>query len=497
MSERSGKAPEPLAQLRHDLRTPINQIIGYGEMLQEDAVRDGHAGYVGDLQKIQDAARTLLGLINTKLQDGVQLSAAAAPAPAHPAKVAPQAMHGDAGQAPQEADDALARFAGHVLAVDDNASNREVLARRLERHGLTVTTAVDGQDALDKIAGQAFDLVLLDVMMPVLDGYSVLRRMKADPATKDVPVIMISALDEIESVVRCIEAGAEDYLPKPFNPTLLRARIGACLEKKALRDAERLHLHTIEQTKRRLDEELSDAATYVRSIFPAPVDAPLRVDWKQQPCTELGGDAFGYHWIDADHFAVYLLDVCGHGVGASLLSVTAINVIRSGALPNTDLRDPGAVLAALNNAFLMERQNDLYFTMWYGVYHAPSRTLRHASGGHPPALLVMPGTASAAGAVSSRLLEKGMIIGAMEDLPFSSSSCTVPPGACLLVICDGCYEILRPDGRTLEFEDFEAFMRDRAMEPEALDALYAWAQEHSGGRGLDDDFSIVRIRFPA
>jgi sigma-B regulation protein RsbU (phosphoserine phosphatase) len=115
--------------------------------------------------------------------------------------------------------------------------------------------------------------------------------MKADPQTRHIPVIMISALDELDSVIRCIEAGAEDYLPKPFNPTLLRARISACLEKNALREAEQRNLRVIEETQRRLNEELAEAANYVRSIFPPPVESPLRIDWKYQPSTELGGDA--------------------------------------------------------------------------------------------------------------------------------------------------------------------------------------------------------------
>ena len=132
--------------------------------------------------------------------------------------------------------------------------------------------------------------------------------------------------------------------------------------------------------------ELAEAANYVRSILPEPTLSPLRIDWKYQPSTELGGDAFGYHWIDPDHFAVYLLDVCGHGVGASLLSVTAMNVIRSGSLPKTEFRDPGAVLSGLNNAFLMEKQNNMYFTIWYGVFNKTTRQVIYACGGHPPAL---------------------------------------------------------------------------------------------------------------
>ena len=287
-------------------------------------------------------------------------------------------------------------------------------SRRLQRQGMKVETATDGQQALEFARNRPFDVVLLDTMMPGLDGFSILQQLKSDPQTRHIPVIMISAVVELDSVIRCIEAGAEDYLPKPFNPILLRARISACLEKKVLRAAEQQHLQTIEETQRRLGEELAEAANYVRSILPPPCERPLRVDWKYQPSTELGGDAFGYHCIDPDHFVVYLLDVCGHGVSASLLSVTAIIVIRSGSLPNTDFRDPGAVLSALNNAFPMEKQNDMYFTIWYGVYHVPSRTLRYASGGHPPALLLEPSAGGAA--TSEQLRSPGLIVGAMENL---------------------------------------------------------------------------------
>jgi phosphoserine phosphatase RsbU/P len=138
----------------------------------------------------------------------------------------------------------------------------------------------------------------------------------------------------------------------------------------------------------RLQQELHDAERYVLSILPAPVAEPIAVDWLFVPSTELGGDSFGYQWIDGEHFALYLLDVCGHGVGSVLLSITVANTLRSGALQNTDFRRPEAVLGSLNQAFQMENQNGLYFTIWYGVYHRPTGTLRYASAGHPPPILV-------------------------------------------------------------------------------------------------------------
>ena len=160
---------------------------------------------------------------------------------------------------------------------------RRGIGSGLLRHGLTVEVAVDGIDALAQLEAKPFDLVLLDIMMPELDGYEVLKRMKASDNLRHIPVVMISALDELESVVRCIEAGAEDYLSKPFNPTLLRARIGACLEKKALRDQEQEYLATIETTQKRLKRELDDATTYVRSILPEPETKPYPIDWVYTP----------------------------------------------------------------------------------------------------------------------------------------------------------------------------------------------------------------------
>src|SRR5215813_10401089 len=124
-----------------------------------------------------------------------------------------------------------------LLVVDDIEDNRFALSRRLARQGyLNVTSAADGRQALDLLNSRPFDLVLLDIMMPNVNGYEVLSAMKADERLRHIPVIMISAVDEIDSVIRCIELGAEDYLPKPFNPTLLRARVGACLERKRLHD---------------------------------------------------------------------------------------------------------------------------------------------------------------------------------------------------------------------------------------------------------------------
>ena len=145
-----------------------------------------------------------------------------------------------------------------LLVVDDNEDNRYTLMRRLKREGYeNLTFAENGQEALDCLAEKSFDLILLDIMMPVLNGYETLERVKSDMRLRNIPVIMVSAVDQIDSVVQCIERGAEDYLPKPFNAAVLRARVRACLEKKWLRDQEAVYLKQIEVEKKRADDLLN------------------------------------------------------------------------------------------------------------------------------------------------------------------------------------------------------------------------------------------------
>jgi CheY-like chemotaxis protein len=235
------------ARLRHELRTPVNTIIGYAEMLSEDAPTLGGDEFVPDLLKIQDAANRFLSLIE-EVVNFARIEAG---------EIAPDLRTDETSSLLEEAlttvqtlettshQAASIETNGHILVVDDNAINRDILSRYLERLNHTAVTAEGGRQALDILAQQSFDLVLLDVMMPGMNGYQVLEAVKSNPALREIPVIMISALDEVDSVVRCVEMGAEDYLPKPFNPVLLKARLDACLEKKRLRDKEIEYLQQV------------------------------------------------------------------------------------------------------------------------------------------------------------------------------------------------------------------------------------------------------------
>lgn len=241
----------------------------------------------------------------------------------------------------------------------------------------------------------------------------------------------------------------------------------------------------LQMTQTRLSEELTEATNYVFSILPVPRDAGPRTRWMLVPSTELGGDSFGYHEIDSDHIAFYLLDVCGHGVGAALLSVTAINVLRSAALPNTDFRDPGAVLSALNEAFPMEKQNNMYFTIWYGVHKRSTGELRYASAGHPPSVLCKSG-----GEVLT-LSTPGIAIGMMPDMAYRTKLGEIASGDRLHLVSDGTFEVETAPGEMLAFSHFV----EKLSASETPEMVLEWVRGLNGPGPLPDDFSLLTIDF--
>lgn len=211
-------------QIRADLRDPLSAVTGYTEMLIEASRESGHGARIADLERVLAAARKLLDLstdiaaLATHAPNPVQLTKGATLAEGVLAKI--RAVQDHHAQPDRQ---------GSLLVVDDSATTRDLLAKQLARKGYFVNTAASGQEALERMTEQQFDLVLLDVLMPELDGIGVLLRMKNDARLHEVPVIMISALDEMDSVVRCLELGAADFVSKPFHPTLLEARINSAM----------------------------------------------------------------------------------------------------------------------------------------------------------------------------------------------------------------------------------------------------------------------------
>ena len=227
-----------LDSMRLEMRTPLNLVIGYSELCQELVQEMGKPKLNADLQKINAAARNLLALFeSSSFPSEMEIVSKSKPGASARATLGRgAARHPVEG----EADESRTK-SGNILIADDNEMNRDMLCRRLERQGYQVTEVEDGQQVLDIVKTRGFDLILLDVVMPRMNGLETLKHLMADESQRHLPIIMLSALDEIENVVRCIEIGAEDYVTKPFNPVLLNARITASLEKKRLRDQERAH----------------------------------------------------------------------------------------------------------------------------------------------------------------------------------------------------------------------------------------------------------------
>ncbi|MGD2015733.1 MAG: SpoIIE family protein phosphatase [Desulfobacterales bacterium] len=253
----------------------------------------------------------------------------------------------------------------------------------------------------------------------------------------------------------------------------------------------------LEQTEdlKRLNNEISDAAGYVKAVLPkAIISGTLITNWKFIPSASLGGDSFGYHWIDDNHFAVYLLDVSGHGRGAALLSVSVINVLRSLALPKTDFCDPQQVLTSLNKAFPGGQHNDMFFTIWYGVYDKSSEQLVYSSGGHPPALLFSRSDSNQIR--MEQLRTPNFIMGGKQDVDYQSKIQEINRPSRLYVFSDGVYDITKKDGSIWGINKFMEFsLQSFNMEQSNLDFLLSYTEELAQKKEFDDDFTILEIAF--
>lgn len=384
-----------------------------------------------------------------------------------------------------------------VLLVDDQAMIGEAVRRMLAGQAdIDYHYHGDPTTALQKAADVKPTVVLLDLVMPDLDGMTLLKFLRANPATREVPVIVLSSKEEPLTKAESFGLGANDYLVKLPDPIELIARVRhhsagyiAQLERNEAYLA-------LERSQKALAHELAQAAAYVRSLLPAPLEGDIATDWRFIPSVQLGGDSFGYHWLDDERFAVFLLDVSGHGVKSALLSMTAMNALRTRTLPDVDFGEPASVLGALNDAFQMELYEGMYFTIWYGVFHKSTRRLVFGNAGHPPALLVSGG----AGAITvDKLGEAGFPIGMLPGMPFGSSETTLPAAANVFLFSDGAYEITKPDGAMWTLDEFaEELRRD---DPSAgladLGRVERVIREVRQVAQFEDDVSMLEIRFIA
>jgi serine phosphatase RsbU (regulator of sigma subunit) len=241
-----------------------------------------------------------------------------------------------------------------------------------------------------------------------------------------------------------------------------------------------------------LERELRKANTYVQALLPPPLsEGEIRTEWLFEPCSKLGGDAFGYGRLSDNRFLFYMMDVSGHGAGAAMHSVAVMNLLRQRALPGADMSRPEEVLRALNAMFQMEDHAGMYFTMWYGVYDGASRELHFTSAGHHPAFLVPPGRGEAIA-----LRTRSGLVGADPGTIFRSDKVLVPPGGAIYLFSDGVFEIVTKGGVQWGLGDFVPYLTS----PGALDRgecqrLYKDVRGLAQSGSLEDDFSLLVLNF--
>jgi sigma-B regulation protein RsbU (phosphoserine phosphatase) len=477
MSTDSSSHVSLLAHLRHELRTPINAIIGYSEMLLEElATEEDGASEPSDraisceLQNIQDCGSQLLFLVNTILGPTQQENSQDNFDPSilketlrvklqTPAQTVTNSCQQLFNRVPAEfiadldriqtaaesllkAIDNLVELSENslsegkieqtpslitdfanssssqnlaaapvsfdentILVVDDNETNRDLLSRQIEAQGYQVAVAANGQQALQMIQTGQYDLILLDIIMPEMNGYEVLKWLRNSP-WRHIPVITISALDEIDSVVKCIEMGAEDYLSKPFNSVLLRARIGACLEKKRLRDQESLYLDRLALANQeitslnerlqaeniRLNAELDVTRRLQQMMLPKEKELVeiegLEIAGFMQPADEVGGDY--YDVLESNGLVkIGIGDVTGHGLESGVLMIMVQTAVRT--LIENNETDPKKFLDVLNRTIYKNVQrmdSDKNLTLCLMDYQEGKLSL---SGQHEEIIIVRSG----------------------------------------------------------------------------------------------------------
>ena len=544
-----------------------------------------------------------------------------------------------------------------ILVVDDEKMNIDLLVGILS-DTYQILVARNGPDALKRAhTAPQPDLILLDVMMPDMDGYETCRKLKSDEETKDIPIIFVTVKDAEEDETRGFTLGAVDYIRKPISPEILKVRIkthlslyeinqklamlnqasqlfnsaldwqqvlksvlgemhqlmnimatsfwlidpetgelacqhatgpgnekiidwrlthGTGIVSRSARTGEiinvddvfsneyhfdevcktagiepcsmlsipfkmkgkvigvlqlldeakgrftedviqfvepivgaaasaiensRLYMKAQEQkeaaikARNRLQAELNEALNYVKALLPAPINENrIRVDWRFLPCSVLGGDSFGYHWIDDRHFAMYLVDVAGHGVGAALLSVSVMNTLSSQVLQDIDFREPRQVLEELNEIFPCEKHNGMFFTIWYGVYNKSSGKLMYCSGGHPAAILLT--DAAGKKREEKHLFTKNIVIGAVPQCHFIQKDVTIQLPASLYIFSDGVFEIEKKEGIYWQFEEFVDLLTNLSQDRSAvLDNLISYTKELNCSPDFKDDYTILEIEF--
>jgi phosphoserine phosphatase RsbU/P len=382
-----------------------------------------------------------------------------------------------------------------ILVVDDVAENRDLLLRRLTRLGFSqIDQAANGIEALAAISAKDYDLVLLDIMMPELDGFGVLEALKRDGRINELPILVISALSEIEPVVRCIELGAADFIVKPFNPTLLRARVLSTLEKKALNDLTRDEL-------RRKQLELNEARTLQLALSPPPFAGTisgrsLSIEVLLEPAKEVGGDVVDHFRIGDDMIVLALGDVSDKGAGAALMMARTHALLRAlTARPDAAalFREPQHALGIVNGVLADGNESCMFVTFLLASLDLATGKLAYVRAGHIP-----PFHRNGTGKVARLGCMGGPPLGLVENTVYKAETVALAPGDHLLIVTDGFTEAHDPQNEVYGEARVEAFLTNiSSSEGDLLKRLAREVRTFEAGRPAFDDMAALLLSFSA
>ncbi|MBK7317148.1 SpoIIE family protein phosphatase [Candidatus Villigracilis affinis] len=383
-----------------------------------------------------------------------------------------------------------------ILIVDDEPFNVDYLEQELEDLNYITATAVNGQDALEKIVSESPDLVLLDIMMPIMDGFSVLEKVKADPAIRNIPIIVISANNDLQSVVKGIQLGAEDYLPKPFEPTLLKARIQSSLEKKHLRDMQDLYLKSLER-------EMNIARDIQKEFLPAQLpDVPgWEIASYFEAAKEVAGDFYDAFTLPDGTLTFLVADVCGKGIGAALFMTLFRSLIHAASI--SDQFSPGQEqkslspaerlqhVISLTNNYVAEthEESNMFATVFIGILDPVSGKLSYINGGNEPPLIV-----GKDGKVHTTLTRTGPAIGAIAQAKFTVKETTLASDDLLVAFTDGIPDTQNIDGEFFGNERLRELLMNHSSPTQLLNEIEVDLKQFIGEAEQFDDITLLAIK---
>ncbi|HMZ45023.1 MAG TPA: SpoIIE family protein phosphatase [Anaerolineales bacterium] len=383
-----------------------------------------------------------------------------------------------------------------ILIVDDEPFNVDYLEQELEDLNYTTVTAVNGQEALEKISSEAPDLVLLDIMMPIMDGFSVLGKVKADPAIRDIPIIVISANNDLQSTVKGIQLGAEDYLPKPFEPTLLKARIQSSLEKKRLRDMQSLYLKSLER-------EMNIARDIQKEFLPAQL--PEVPGWEIasyfEAAKEVAGDFYDAFTLPDGTLTFLVADVCGKGIGAALFMTLFRSLIHAASIsdqfsvgqaqPSLSAAERLQHAVTLTNNYVAETHeaSNMFATVFVGILDPATGKLTYINAGNEPPLI-----AGGDGKVHTTLARTGSAVGAIANAKFTVKETTLASDDMLVAFTDGIPDTQNIHGEFFGNDRLRGLLVDNSTPAALLKAMETDLDQFIGEADQFDDITLLAIK---